>query len=453
MKRTLKYVGFGGAALLALSLSPKLARAAATFYDNIMGTGSSGETGLRAECTGGTQCNGLTGIGKGTGHGVRGEANGTSSFGVAGLNFATGGGNGVFGEGYHGVFGTSTQSGGKAVLAIHSASSGSNYGVYASSASTSGTGVYGVATMSLGTTYGVFGESASQYGTGVKGLATAYGGVGVIGENTNTSLGGAYMYGVKGIAANTSSGIGVYASGGLEGLHATGGIYGVATIVGTTTNTFGENFALYAETQNPNGKYAGFFKGHVYVQGNETITGDLTAGGKMVVSGGTKLFHIDHPTEPASKYLNHASIESSEVLNLYTGNAQLDARGEAWVVMPSWFSALNKDLRYQLTAIGAPGPNLYIAEELRQNRFKIAGGKPGTKVSWQLSGVRHDPYIEQHPLVVEEAKLGEEMGTYIFPQGYGQPEAKSLAALQRRKQTRMAALGQPSGSVGSRPGR
>jgi hypothetical protein len=31
---------------------------------------------------------------------------------------------------------------------------------------------------------------------------------------------------------------------------------------------------------------------------------------------------------------------------------------------PDWFSALNKDFRYQLTAIGAPGPNLYIAEEI-----------------------------------------------------------------------------------------
>jgi hypothetical protein len=30
----------------------------------------------------------------------------------------------------------------------------------------------------------------------------------------------------------------------------------------------------------------------------------------------------------------------------------------------NWFGALNKDFRYQLTAIGAPGPNLHIAEEI-----------------------------------------------------------------------------------------
>lgn len=31
--------------------------------------------------------------------------------------------------------------------------------------------------------------------------------------------------------------------------------------------------------------------------------------------------------------------------------------GKASVEMPSWFDALNRDFRYQLTPIGAPGPN------------------------------------------------------------------------------------------------
>jgi hypothetical protein len=53
-------------------------------------------------------------------------------------------------------------------------------------------------------------------------------------------------------------------------------------------------------------------------------------------------------------------------------------------------SPLNGDFRYQLTAIGAPAPRLYVAREVTQNRFKIAGGRPGGKVSWQVTGIRHD---------------------------------------------------------------
>ena len=53
--------------------------------------------------------------------------------------------------------------------------------------------------------------------------------------------------------------------------------------------------------------------------------------------------------------------------NVYDGVIELDNKGEAKVQLPEWFSALNKDYRYQLTAIGAPGPNLYIAEEISES--------------------------------------------------------------------------------------
>jgi two-component system sensor histidine kinase VicK len=39
---------------------------------------------------------------------------------------------------------------------------------------------------------------------------------------------------------------------------------------------------------------------------------------------------------------------------------------EAEIEPADWFAALNKDYRYQLTAISAPGPNLYIAEEISE---------------------------------------------------------------------------------------
>ena len=50
--------------------------------------------------------------------------------------------------------------------------------------------------------------------------------------------------------------------------------------------------------------------------------------------------------------------------NVYDGLVVLDNKGKAEIELPNWFGILNKDFRYQLTAIGAPGPNLYIAEKI-----------------------------------------------------------------------------------------
>ncbi len=63
------------------------------------------------------------------------------------------------------------------------------------------------------------------------------------------------------------------------------------------------------------------------------------------------------------------------MMNIYNGTVTLDAHGRATVTMPEWFSALNRDFQYQLTAIGAPGPKLYIASEMYGNAFQIAGGE------------------------------------------------------------------------------
>lgn len=156
------------------------------------------------------------------------------------------------------------------------------------------------------------------------------------------------------------------------------------------------------------GNYAGYFLGNVHVQGTLTKT------------SGT--FKIDHPLDPANKFLQHSFVESPEMKNVYDGVVLLDAKGEAVVELPAWFEALNKDFRYQLTPIGAPAPNLYIAEEISGNRFKIGGGVPGMKVSWQVTGIRHDPYAEAHPIVVEEEKPTHVRGKYLHPQEYGVPE-------------------------------
>ena len=93
---------------------------------------------------------------------------------------------------------------------------------------------------------------------------------------------------------------------------------------------------------------------------------------------------------------------------------------------PEWFEAVNTDFRYQLTAIGAAAPNLHIAEELANRRFRIAGGAPGLKVSWQITGVRDDAFARANPLAVEVDKPANERGFYLSPSLYGQPEEKQI---------------------------
>jgi hypothetical protein len=129
--------------------------------------------------------------------------------------------------------------------------------------------------------------------------------------------------------------------------------------------------------------------------------GDVEVDGSIHKKGGG--FKIDHPLDPENKYLLHSFVESPDMKNIYDGNVILDENGEAWVELPDWFEALNKDFRYQLTCIGGYAP-VYIGEEISDNQFKIGGGQPGMKVSWQVTGIRHDTYAEQHPLQVEEDK-------------------------------------------------
>jgi hypothetical protein len=121
--------------------------------------------------------------------------------------------------------------------------------------------------------------------------------------------------------------------------------------------------------------------------------------------------------------------------NVYSGNAHLDDNGEAWVELPAWLEALNADFRYQLTCIGAFAP-VYVAEELANSRFKIAGGKAGMKVSWQLTGIRQDPWAQAHPLVVEEDKPAGERGSYRHPEVYNQPEERALYRMRYADMTR-----------------
>jgi hypothetical protein len=160
--------------------------------------------------------------------------------------------------------------------------------------------------------------------------------------------------------------------------------------------------------------------------------GDLevqpSPGRTAVVNGslsvtGTKNFKIDHPLDPAHKYLYHTSVESPDMMNIYNGNVILDANGEAEVKLPAWFEALNKDFRYQLSCIGAFAP-VYVSRKIENNSFRISGGMPGLEVSWQVTGIRHDAYAEAHPSPVEEEKPAAEHGHYLHPELFGVTEGQ-----------------------------
>ena len=114
-------------------------------------------------------------------------------------------------------------------------------------------------------------------------------------------------------------------------------------------------------------------------------------------------------------------------MNVYNGIVVLDARGSAWVDLPDYFQTLNGDYRYQLTSIGGPGPNLYIANEVSANRFKISGGKPRARVSWQVTGIRHDAYANANRIQVEEEKPANQRGTYLHPELFGGPATQTSA--------------------------
>lgn len=177
--------------------------------------------------------------------------------------------------------------------------------------------------------------------------------------------------------------------------------------------------ALYGHAQMASG-YAGKFDGRVRVNGELSVTG-------------AKQFQIDHPLDPENRYLAHACVESPEMKNVYDGVVTLDAEGVALVELPEWFEALNRDYRYQLTALGAPAPDLHVAEKIAEGRFKVAGGKPHMEVSWQVTGIRHDASAMAHPTVVEQAKGPAERGLYLDPAAFGLPAEKGIDFASRSR--------------------
>jgi hypothetical protein len=275
---------------------------------------------------------------------------------------------------------------------------GSAFGVVATGANygLSGTGLAGV--------------NGSGSLVGVQGTTTNGGGDGVYGEAS-----GANAYGVYGKASGANS----YAVYGFDDNISTGtGVFGMAHDCCVAVYGVGGTGVYGSGSQR-----AGQFSGDVGVTGNLYV-------------GGLKAFRIDHPLDPANKYLTHAAVESSEVLNIYTGNVTTDARGEAKVQLPDWFEALNRDFRYQLTVIGQFAQAI-IASEITNHSFMIRTDKPSVKVSWQVTGVRQDAYVTAHPLVVEEEKEDRFKGYFINPDLHGASEEKQIEWARNPEMMRM----------------
>jgi len=167
------------------------------------------------------------------------------------------------------------------------------------------------------------------------------------------------------------------------------------------------------------GPWAGYvslrniFDNYTSPQQFSTFAGDLHVTGTVSKLAGS--FKIDHPLDPENKYLSHSFVESPDMMNIYNGIVVLDKAGTATVKLPDYFEALNQDFRYQLTCIGRSA-GVYVAEEIKSNSFSIAGGKPGLKVSWQVTGVRHDAYANKHRIVVEEEKPADQRGHLLNPE-------------------------------------
>ena len=296
--------------------------------------------------------------------------------------------------GVHGVTGTITAAGvygenmyGEAVVGRNRG--GNGVGAVVGRNDSSGSGVRGFCTK---TGIGVLGQSGISGGTGVAGVF----------QNLNA----ANFSNVLEVSGN-GSGNTIYAST-LSTANAAirafcSGTNGNGII--STASTGGNPFAIWGISNNPTG-FAGYFTGNVHVLG--TLSKSMGS------------FKIDHPVDPANKYLIHSFVESPDMMNIYNGNVVTDAKGVAVVKLPGYFEAENMDFKYQLTILDETRfAQARVAKKISNNQFVIVTDKPNIEVSWAVTGVRNDAYAKAHRIVPEVEKLGEERGRYLTPLEHG----------------------------------
>ena len=317
--------------------------------------------------------------------------------------------------------------------------------------STGGAGVYGKSNLANGN--GVIGEANGTNAYGVWGKTDS--GFGVYGQSTNGFAGyfygKGYFSGNVGIGTTTPfapldvQGYSTQYTGTLNVVQTSGDNTGSAisahtnitsgtAIVATATGDFsygvdGQSdigYGVRGYSDSGNGIYAWCTNANALeAQSGNSNAFAIYALGKTGASG-TKSFRIDHPLDPENKYLMHYCSEGPEPVNAYRGRAQLDDNGAAWVDLPAYFGEINTDPQVQLTPVGASMPNLYVATEVQDNRFQIAGGAPQGQVFWRVEAVRNDLWVRAYGAPVEEDKPQAERGKYQHPELYGQPAEKGI---------------------------
>jgi hypothetical protein len=370
----------------------------------ILGTGSSGGAGTFA-------------------NGIEGRINGSGNEGAAGLFSANGIGKGIVVTGGQSYFGASPSSL-KYRLAVIQPSGTSaiadvdtNAAIYAYAQTTEACKKGG-----LYSTY-----NTGNIGVGLQGIGFA--GINYQSRNSTFALstgddigvyGSANSVGVEGTSTsgNGVRGISSGIAAGVEGRGSTYGIYGNASTIGTTTAPAFRYGVYGAASGASTANFAGYFGGNVVVTGS--------------LSKGSGTFKIDHPLDPENKYLYHSFVESPDMMNIYNGNITTNTSGFATVTLPSYFDALNKDFRYQLTVIGTFAQAI-IKEKVSGNKFVIQTNQPNVEVSWQVTGVRHDKFADAHRVVPEVEKETEFKGYYLHPTEWNQPEAKGIIELTKPK--------------------
>jgi hypothetical protein len=275
-------------------------------------------------------------------------------------------------------------------------------------------GGYGAAALSGPNTGGAgtagLGGSSSGNASG-----TSVGGPGLFGQGGPGT--GEFDEGGNGVSAVGGNAPGGYAQGG-NGASAIGGNGGqtggdgIYALGGSGSEVGGTG--IFADAGPPGNGDAGVFEGNVYVNGS------------LSKAGGS--FKIDHPLDPANKYLYHSFVESPDMMNIYNGNVITDGSGAAVVTMPAWFDALNTDFRYQLTTVGQPA-QAWIASEITNGSFAIKTSKSGVKVSWQITGIRQDAWANAHRIQVEVDKAHSDQGHYLHPELFGHEGEPSIIEL------------------------
>ncbi len=398
---------------------------------------------------------GVRGISTLTGYGVRGDNSGTGK-GVLGIGASTGVGVQAqnSGSGYAlASFNTGTGSG-----IYNSINNSSGIGIYNNLSTTGGTGNY----VNLGTNSGtgiyVLGVDIQPPGT----PTTGGDGFSFFTDRFTQTVSGTYVYGA--VMAGNQFGVGHGVILNHYGVQGRNGEFNIRNSSNNDAAIFsvhnGSGSNIIAQNQNDSPSttvtvadfsYTGSDgSNHIGVSGFSVPTsskgiGVQGTGGKYGVVGissggdaifadgdsnasGTKSFVIDHPNYPANKYLKHFSIESNEVLNVYRGTTIFNSNGRATVQLPEYYTAINKNASYQLTAIGASMPNLFIEKEVgNSNTFVIAGGIQGKKVSWTLTAERNDPYLQQNPNKRKNVlDKGDDRGKYLMPQLYNQTKENGM---------------------------